>query len=124
MKTLILAAATGWLLAAGPTTAEPTTVLKGTVLNPAAGDIEVLSSNGHQYLKFEKNFAVASQAESEVRHIDGQTGQSTFIGYLVNRQGYQVYEVPAGLTIDSDDRIVVYSPLMADDLATVELDEE
>lgn len=124
MKTFIIAAVTGWLLAAGPSAAEPTSVLKGTVSSQAAGDIEVISADGQQYIKFAENFSVTSQAESEVRHLDGQTGQTTFIAYLANRRGYQVYEVPEGLVIDEQDSIVVYSPLMADDLATVELRDE
>ena len=48
----------------------------------------------------------------------------TKIGQLVSKKGYQVYQVPEGLVIDSADRIVVYSPLIADDLATVELEKE
>ncbi len=116
-------------LTAAPTLAAPQLAdlggtLRGTATAPATGEVEVVENNGHQFVKFGENFSVASQAESEVRHIDGQTGAVTTIARLANKSGYQVYEVPAGLSIDSADRIVVYSPLHADELATVNLVDE
>ena len=96
--------------------------LQGTVSDP--GDVEIVSNDGHQFVKFGSTFVVESQAECEVQHVDGQTGKVTKIGQLVSKKGYQVYQVPEGLVIDSADRIVVYSPLIADDLATVELEKE
>ncbi len=95
--------------------------LQGTINTPR--DVEVVSRDGHQFVKFNSSFSVESQAECEVQHVDGQTGKVTKIGQLVSKKGYQVYQVPEGLVIDSADRIVVYSPLIADDLATVELNE-
>lgn len=93
--------------------------LQGSVNQP--GDVEVVSRDGYQYVKFGKSFSVESQAECEVRHLDAQTGQVTTIGQLVSKHGYQVYQVPDGLVIDDADRIVIYSPLIAEDLANVEL---
>lgn len=118
MKTLIL-------------TCVATIVMMGSALaNPASpqsatapGDVEIVTKDGHQFVKFGTNFSVESQAECEVQHVDGQTGKVTTIGQLISRKGYQVYEVPDGLVINRGDRIVIYSPLMADDLATVELSD-
>lgn len=101
--------------------AQPTQ-LQGTLNTPR--DVEVVSRDGHQFLKFGSSFSVESQAECVVQHVDGQTGKITKIGQLVSKKGYQVYEVPEGLVIDGADQIVVYSPLIADDLATVELLED
>lgn len=106
-----------WLLSLGAY-AQPGS-LQGTVNQP--GDIEVVSRDGYQYVKFGESFSVESQAECEVRHLDAQTGQVTTIGQLVSKHGYQVYQVPDGLVIDDADRIVIYSPLIAEDLASVEL---
>lgn len=125
ISTIALAATlTAAPLMAAPQLADLGGTLRGTATAPAQGDVEIVDNNGHQFVKFGQNFTVASQAESEVRHIDGQTGQVTTLGKLVNKSGYQVYEVPAGLKIDSTDRIVVYSPLHADELATVNLADE
>lgn len=108
------------IVLAGAATANPTT-LQGSAAT--SGDVEIVTSGEHQYVKFGSNFAVESQAECEVQHVDSQTGKVTKIGQLISRKGYQVYQVPEGLVIDRGDRIVVYSPLMADELATVELSE-
>jgi hypothetical protein len=129
MKNLMKAAVITLFLSAGPSWAEPVMLglegpIRGSVVTPAAGQIEVVSSGDHQYLKFSEEFSVASQAETEIRHLDGQTGAITVIGKLISRNGYQVYEVPERLKIDGDDQIVLYSPLHADDLATVELSED
>lgn len=128
MKKLILTTLLGLLLSSGSVLAQPSSVrvelagaLQGSGGTSAAGDVEVVSSGEHQYIKFGDSFTVASQAETEIRHIDGQTGQVTTLGNLVSRTGYQVYEVPAHIIIDKDDTIVLYSPLHADDIATVEL---
>ncbi len=119
MKTLIISCVTAIVLA-GAATANPT-ALQGSVATP--GDVTIVSSGEHQFVKFGSNFAVESQAECEVQHVDSQTGKVTKIGQLISRKGYQVYQVPEGLVIDRGDRIVIYSPLMADDLATVELSD-
>lgn len=128
-RLLIPAIALAATLTAAPLMAQPQLAdlggtLRGTSTAPAQGDLEVVENNGHQFVKFGQNFTVASQAECEVRHIDGGTGKTTTIGRLVNKAGYQVYEVPAGLKIDAADRIVIYSPLHGDDLATINLVEE
>lgn len=128
MKRLILTTLLGIALTAGPALAQPSHQvdfggpLQGSTVTPASGGLEVVSSGGHQYIKFSEDFSVASQAETEIRHIDGQTGAVTTLGNLASRKGYQVYEVPQHLVIDGSDTIVLYSPLHADDLATVELD--
>ncbi len=114
------------LLFALPAVADPGTVnldgqLRGTVSNPAAGQVEVISNGGHQFLKFSEDFSVASQTETEVRHVDGESGKITVIGALVSEKGYQVYEVPERLVIESNDKIVLYNPLYANDLADVDL---
>lgn len=106
---------------AQPGTANLDGTLRGTVSNPAAGQVEVVSSGGHQYIKFDDKFSVRSQTETEVRHVDGATGKVTVIGPLVSREGYQVYEVPERVTVGSDDKIVLYNPLYANDLADVDL---
>ena len=98
--------------------------VKGTANSPAAGDVRVVSNEGRQFIKFDDQFQVASQAETEVRLVDGKTGKQTVVGHLVKRKGAQSYTVPANLKVDSEDRIVLYSPLQAEDLATVDLQAE
>lgn len=134
MKKLMILGAITLSLMAGPALAGPNSgmnpkadlegSLQGTTVNPAAGEVEIVSNSGHQFIKFNKEFEVASQAETEVRLVDGQTGKVSFVGYLVDKNGYQVYEVPEGMKVDEADRIVLYSPLHAEDLATVELSDE
>ena len=56
--------------------------------------------------------------------MDGKTGKETLVGHLISKQGAQVYTIPKNLTVDGSDRIVIYSPLRAEDLATVDLQVE
>jgi hypothetical protein len=114
-------------LIAGPARAEQTSLdgaVQGIHGSPAAGQATIVSRNGHQFLRFAEGFSVASQAEVEIRLVDGRTGAQTLVGRLSSRSGTQVYQLPEGVRAGEDDRIVLYSPLQAEDLATVELSEE
>lgn len=98
--------------------------MRGTTTAAADGQVQVVSNSGHQYIKFDKDFAVASQAEAEVRLIDGKTGKVSFIAFLNKQNGYQIYELPDHLSVEEGDQIVIYSPLRAENVATVDLSEE
>lgn len=127
MKCVTLAAFAATMILNSAVFAQSTTELdgamNGTVVAPAQGQVEVVSNSGHQFIKFSQDFAVSSQAEAEVRLVDGQTGKVTFIAYLNRQNGYQVYEVPPNMNVDEGDQIVIYSPLTADNVATVDLVE-
>lgn len=84
----------------------------------------MISNSDHQFVRFDKDFSVASQAEAEVRLIDGETGKVSFIAFLSKKNGYQIYEIPEHLHVGEGDRIVIYSPLRAENVATVELTDE
>ena len=98
--------------------------MQGTTTAAADGEVQVISNSGHQFIRFDKDFAVDSQAETEVRLVDGKTGKVSFIGFLSKKNGYQIYEVPEGMQIGDGDQIVIYSPLRAENVATVELSED
>ncbi len=117
------------MLSITPADAQPSVTrldgsMQGTTTAAAEGEVQVISNSGHQFIRFDKDFAVASQAEAEVRLVDGETGKVSFIAFLSKRNGYQIYEVPEYLQVGQGDRIVIYSPLRAENVATVELSEE
>lgn len=130
MKCLVLAAAAALTLGIAPIHAQPAAPLQldgsmqGTTTAPARGEVQVITNSEHQFIRFDKDFSVASQAETEVRLVDGQTGKVSFIAFLSKKNGYQIYEVPEHLHIDDGDKIVIYSPLRAENVATVELLED
>jgi hypothetical protein len=125
----MLAAAATTLLLAIPTLAEPRPAdlkgdMRGTMTCDAHGAVEVLNRQGHQVLKFDKSFDVASDAGAVLRYVDASTGQVRTLGALRSHQGAQTYAVPEGVTIGKDDHVIIYNPAKDDEMASVELTEE
>ncbi len=125
----MIAALAATLFIASPTLAQkgPSRLdgaVQGTLTNKAQGQVQVQSTRNGQVVKFDDDFKVDYRNGAEVRHIHRSTGRVTNLGPLKQKEGSQVYSVPAKVKVSNSDFITVYSPNYDEDVATVELLEE